>query len=94
MKVLSKHSVSPRSQLEEEVRRIASLSGLEREVSVMVAKGLTNSQIGTGLSMSSRTVRRHLTSVFGKLGISNRFELIIFCYRHRLTKPPEDPLRH
>ena len=82
-----KSSKSPTRELDAEASLIASLSPREREVSIAVAKGLTNEQVGTELLIRPRTVRHHLTSTFGKLGISNRFELIVLCYRHKLTKP-------
>ena len=72
---------------------IASLTPREREVSMLVAeKGLTNKQIGAELFISPTTVRHHLHSIFGKLGISSRFELIVLCFRHRLVVPFEIPL--
>jgi DNA-binding NarL/FixJ family response regulator len=51
---------------------IASLTPREREVAVLVARGLTNSQIGTRLNMSLATVKANLTRVFVKLGVDNR----------------------
>ena len=41
----------------------------------LVAFGLSNSEIGTQLFLSPRTVEWHLSKVFGKLGISSRKEL-------------------
>ncbi len=76
---------------EEEIA-ISSLTRREREVSVLVAeKGLTNKQVGSKLFISPTTVRHHLNSIFGKLGISGRFELIVLCYRHHLVVPFETP---
>jgi DNA-binding NarL/FixJ family response regulator len=34
-------------------------------------------------------VRHHLTSIFSKLGVSDRFELIIYAYRHNLCERPD-----
>lgn len=51
---------------------IASLTPREREVAVLMARGLTNSQIGTRLNMSLATVKANLTRVFAKLGVDNR----------------------
>jgi DNA-binding NarL/FixJ family response regulator len=78
----------PREQFEAEARGLGALTFRERDVSILVAEGLTNRQIGERLSISTTTVRHHLSSVFGKLQIANRFELIVLCYRHRLVVPP------
>jgi DNA-binding NarL/FixJ family response regulator len=77
-----------REQFESEGHRLESLTVRERDVSILVAEGLTNRQIGERLAISTTTVRHHLTSVFGKLEIASRFELIVLCYRHRFVVPP------
>ena len=38
--------------------------------------------------ISETTVRHHLTTIFDKLSVSNRFELVFYAYRHGLAKPP------
>lgn len=53
----------------------ASLTETERRVIDLAAAGLTNSEIGRRLFISGRTVERHLTHVYSKLGISSRVEL-------------------
>jgi DNA-binding NarL/FixJ family response regulator len=68
--------------------RIATLTEREREVGVLVGEGLKNKQIGDRLSISETTVRHHLTSIFGKLGVESRLEMAIFVHRHGLTKGP------
>ena len=56
------------------VRRPATqtLSGREVEVLALVAKGLTNADIGRALHISEATVKTHLLRTFGKLGVSDR----------------------
>ncbi|MEV4188295.1 response regulator transcription factor [Streptosporangium canum] len=49
-----------------------SLSPREAEVLSLVARGLTNAQIGKELFISETTVKTHLLRVFGKLGVSDR----------------------
>lgn len=51
---------------------IESLSPREREVLSLVARGLTNGEIGRELFISETTVKTHLLRVFGKLGVSDR----------------------
>ncbi|MCT9929087.1 response regulator transcription factor [Planotetraspora sp. A-T 1434] len=49
-----------------------SLSRRETEVLSLVARGLTNAEIGKALFISETTVKTHLLRVFGKLGVSDR----------------------
>jgi DNA-binding NarL/FixJ family response regulator len=65
--------------------RITSLTEREREVLNLVCEGLKNKEIATRLFISLSTVRHHLTSIFSKLQVASRFELIIFAYRHKLV---------
>ena len=51
------------------------LTAQERQVAQLASEGLSNSEIGTRLFLSPRTVEWHLSKVFGKLGISSRKEL-------------------
>jgi DNA-binding NarL/FixJ family response regulator len=61
-------------RLVNQVRRPVSqsLSGREVEVLALVAKGLTNADIGRALHISEATVKTHLLRTFGKLGVSDR----------------------
>jgi DNA-binding NarL/FixJ family response regulator len=67
---------------------IGTLTDREREVITLVALGLRNKQIAERLFISDITVRHHLTSAFSKLGVADRFELMIYAYRHGLADPP------
>lgn len=51
----------------------------ERELAVLhqVARGTRNREIAEALSMGTRTVEGHLTSIFNKLGVSSRTEAIV-----------------
>ena len=69
--------------------KITSLTDREREVVTLIGEGLKNRQIAERLFISETTVRHHLTSVFGKLGVADRLELVIYAYRHNLAKPPK-----
>jgi two-component system nitrate/nitrite response regulator NarL len=69
--------------------KIASLTPREHEVIALVSEGLKNKAIGERLFISETTVRHHLTSVFDKLGVSNRLELIIFAFSHALAILPD-----
>ena len=51
---------------------IGRLSPREREVVVVLAEGLSNTQIAERLFISERTANRHLSNIFTKLGVRNR----------------------
>ena len=51
------------------------LSAREREIARWVANGATNAEIAEALVISPKTVERHVTNVFAKLGLRNRAEL-------------------
>ncbi len=63
------------------------LTERERDVATLVSQGCTNRQAGTRLGITEVTVRHHLTSIFTKLRITNRFELIAWLYRHGVVRP-------
>ena len=73
---------------EYETVKIARLTEREREVVTLIGEGLRNQQIADRLCISVITVRHHLSSVFSKLEVGDRFELAIYSYRHALAKPP------
>lgn len=51
---------------------IEPLTARERDVLAMAADGLSNREIATALEISDHTVKFHLASIFGKLGVSSR----------------------
>jgi DNA-binding NarL/FixJ family response regulator len=56
------------------------LTAREEEVLLTVARGLTNLEIAGELHVSLSTVKTHLTSLMGKLGVRNRVEMVIWAY--------------
>lgn len=71
-----------------EAAKIATLTEREREVVELVGEGLKNKEIARRLAISETTVRHHLTSIFSKLEVSDRLELMIYAYRHGLAQLP------
>lgn len=68
--------------------RRAELTDREREVIRLVGEGLRNGEIAERLVIREATVRHHLTSIFAKLNVADRFELLIYAYRHGLATLP------
>ncbi|MFQ5817884.1 MAG: response regulator [Terriglobia bacterium] len=62
------------------------LSNREMEVVRCVALGLRNKEVADKLGVSEATVKNHLTSVYAKLGVSDRLELILYVIHHRLIR--------
>ncbi len=57
------------------------MSRREREVAELVGNGMSNRAIGERLSISERTVEHHIASVFNKLGLRSRAELMAHVIR-------------
>ncbi|MGD9694754.1 MAG: LuxR C-terminal-related transcriptional regulator [Thermoleophilia bacterium] len=62
------------------------LSPREGEVLVLVAAGRTNRAIATELFISEKTVARHVSNIFTKLGVASRTEATAYAYRHGLVR--------
>jgi len=75
--------------MEPKTARIALLSERERAVISLVGEGLKNQQIADQLFLSEVTIRHHLTSIFRKLAVSDRLELVIFAFQNNLARLPE-----
>lgn len=58
------------------------LSAREREVLVLLCKGMANKQIARHLGISERTVKAHLTHVFQRLGVSDRTGAALWAKRN------------
>lgn len=67
---------------------IAKLTQRERGVIALIAEGMKNKQIAERLCISETTVSHHLTSIFTKLGVTDRLELVIYAFAHGLAKIP------
>jgi DNA-binding NarL/FixJ family response regulator len=60
-----------------EATTLARLSDRERQIAMLVARGLKNRDIAGELSISENTVKRHLQSIFNKTGTRDRLELAV-----------------
>jgi ATP/maltotriose-dependent transcriptional regulator MalT len=65
--------------------RPGGLSARELTVLKLVAEGKTNKVIAVELSLSEKTVDRHVSNIFGKLNVSSRAAATAFAYQHGLT---------
>ncbi len=79
--------IGARLQLSQPAESKPPPSGLtEREVEVLslVAVGLSNKEIALDLHLSPKTVSRHLSNIFAKIGVSSRAAATAFAFQHRL----------
>lgn len=60
------------------------LTGREVQVLRLIATGKTNRAIARDLSLSEKTVARHVSNIFTKLGLSSRAAATAYAYRHKL----------
>ena len=72
----------------DETRR-ESLTQRELQVISLIAEGLKNKQIAQRLFISQTTVTHHLSSIFSKLDVSDRLELVIYAFGHDLARLPK-----
>ena len=62
------------------------LTEKEREVLAFLVKGLSNLEIANQLSISTATVKYHLTNIFSKLGAKNRVEATTIALEYNLVE--------
>jgi DNA-binding NarL/FixJ family response regulator len=61
------------------------LTEREREVLRLIAAGLNNRQIADKLVISEKTVKTHVSSILGKLGVEDRTQAAVYALRHGLA---------
>ena len=62
-------------------------SAAQRELEVLrlLATGATNRAVADQLFLSERTVARHVSNIFGKLGVASRAAATAYAYEHGLV---------
>lgn len=66
------------------------LTAQERKVLACMAAGMTNKEIARRLCISLSTVKSHISSVFKKLGLSNRTEASVYALKNGISLEGED----
>ena len=61
------------------------LTGREREVLLLIAQGRSNKEIGGELGISERTVKTHVSNIFGKLELTDRTQVALYAHKRGLT---------
>src|SRR5512146_3328137 len=78
--------LSRKSAAEPNPARKLGLTARELEVISLVAQGSSNKDVASELGITEETVKRHLTNVFDKVGMSNRLELALYALEHGLIQ--------
>jgi DNA-binding NarL/FixJ family response regulator len=71
--------------------RLDELTAREHAVLRLMARGATNAEIGASLHVAEATVKTHVGSIFGKLGVRDRAAAIVFAYDHGVIRPGATP---
>ncbi len=66
-------------------RKTYGLTPRELEVVTCIVEGCSNKDIAKQFTISEETVKRHLSNVFDKTGVSTRLELALFAISHKLV---------
>jgi DNA-binding NarL/FixJ family response regulator len=74
-----------------DVARLDLLTDREHDVLRLMARGATNAEIAEALHVAEATVKTHVGSIFGKLGVRDRAAAIVFAYDHGVVAPGVAP---
>jgi DNA-binding NarL/FixJ family response regulator len=85
-RVIQKFAGMPRPAPPDE---LDDLSEREHDVFRLMARGLSNAEIGQELFISETTVKTHVTHILAKLGLRDRVQAVVLAYQTGLVEPHE-----
>jgi len=69
------------------IRPVDTLTHREKTIISYLMQGWRNREISTHLSISEQTVKNHLRTIYDKVGVSDRLELVLYAIHQRLELP-------
>ena len=80
LEMFASHLPDSSSRQTDEDPRIASLTPREKEILVLMAQGMSNSEIAERLVVSATTVKTHVGNILAKLDVRDRVQAVVVAY--------------
>jgi DNA-binding NarL/FixJ family response regulator len=68
-----------------QIAKVSALTGRESQVISRICEGMRNKEIASKLYISDATVAHHLTSIYRKLGLADRTELLLYAHHNGIS---------
>jgi DNA-binding NarL/FixJ family response regulator len=88
---LVEHFLAQPSTDPDRQRPLDTLTEREREILRLLARGLSNAEMGERLFLSETTVKSYVTRLLGKLDVRTRVQAVVLAYETGLVRPGEQP---
>lgn len=88
-RVISRFARAP-GQVVRHGERMSELTGREREVLVLMARGLSNAEIAAELVLGEATIKTHVSRILMKLDVRDRVKAVVAAYESGLVAPQRD----
>lgn len=87
-RLIERHLAAPESD-PDALRRLEQLTEREAHVLRLLARGLSNAEIGRELFVAEGTAKTHVTRLLAKLGVRTRVQAVVFAYETGTVRPGE-----